>query len=145
MKLTLGQAAKECGVSKGTISKAIKSGRLSIAGKSSAGFEIEPSELFRVFPKKPLPVDDTNNRKRLDNTALVADLSERLGRSNAEKLALEEQIALLREMVETAKVTVSKAEISAEEWRKQAQTLAITNQKIQDSKRSWNPFRKKTG
>lgn len=50
---SLGEAAKAAGVAKGTISKALKSGKLSYASKTSAGYQIDPSELFRVFPEKP--------------------------------------------------------------------------------------------
>ena len=50
--LTLGQAHKLTGVSKGTLSKALKSGKLSYINKTSAGYEIDRSELLRVFPIK---------------------------------------------------------------------------------------------
>ncbi|HTV33453.1 MAG TPA: hypothetical protein VME69_10205 [Methylocella sp.] len=51
MYLTLGQAAKEAGVAKSTISKALASGKLSYREKSSEGYKIDPAELFRVYPK----------------------------------------------------------------------------------------------
>ncbi|PYG24702.1 excisionase family DNA binding protein [Pelagimonas varians] len=50
---TLGTAAKHVGKSKPTISKAIKDGRLS-ATKVNGVYQIEPSELLRVFPTKPV-------------------------------------------------------------------------------------------
>lgn len=50
--LTLGQAAEMCGWSKGAISKAIKSGKMSVYGKTKAGFQLDPAEVLRVFPKK---------------------------------------------------------------------------------------------
>lgn len=53
MRLTLTQAAKEAGVSKGTVSKALKTGRLSGERQEDGSFQIEPVELFRVFPRKP--------------------------------------------------------------------------------------------
>jgi hypothetical protein len=59
MKLSLGQAAKETGLDKSTISRAIKSGKLSAHRKESGGYEIDPAELFRVFSpasQKPDPV-----------------------------------------------------------------------------------------
>lgn len=46
---TLGQAAKHTGKSKPTISKAIKDGKLS-ASKVDGVYQIDPSELSRVFP-----------------------------------------------------------------------------------------------
>ncbi len=51
MKFTAGQAAKEVGKSLPTISKALKTGRLS-AKKVGNKYEIDASELFRVWPKK---------------------------------------------------------------------------------------------
>jgi hypothetical protein len=52
MKFSLGQAARETGLDKSTLSRAIKSGRLSAQRKNSSngGYEIDPAELFRVFP-----------------------------------------------------------------------------------------------
>jgi outer membrane autotransporter protein len=46
---TLGTAAKHVGKSKPTISKAIKDGKLS-AKKIDGVYQIEPSELLRIFP-----------------------------------------------------------------------------------------------
>jgi hypothetical protein len=51
MYLTLGQAAREAGVAKSTISKALASGKLSYREKNSDGYKIDPAELFRVYPK----------------------------------------------------------------------------------------------
>ena len=54
MKFSLGQAARETGLDKSTLSRAIKSGRLSAQRKNgSGGYEIDPAELFRVFPPAP--------------------------------------------------------------------------------------------
>jgi hypothetical protein len=52
MILTLGQAAKAANVSKSTISRAIKEGRLSSNRNDSGEYEIDPAELFRVYPVK---------------------------------------------------------------------------------------------
>src|ERR1700730_7499392 len=51
MYLSLGKAAKEAGVAKSTISKALSSGKLSYREKNSDGYKIDPAELFRVYPK----------------------------------------------------------------------------------------------
>lgn len=50
MKLTLGQAAKEVGLSKTAISNAIKNGRLSAEKLEGGSYAIDPAELFRVYP-----------------------------------------------------------------------------------------------
>jgi hypothetical protein len=59
MQLSLGQAAKETGLDKSTISRAIQSGKLSAERQESGRYEIDPAELFRVFSpaaKKPDPL-----------------------------------------------------------------------------------------
>ena len=48
--LTLGQAAKETGLSKTAISRAIKNGKLSAARGENGEYQIDPAELFRVYP-----------------------------------------------------------------------------------------------
>jgi len=48
--LTLGEASKACNITKSGISKAIKSGRLSAYKNDIGQYEIDPAELFRVFP-----------------------------------------------------------------------------------------------
>jgi hypothetical protein len=47
---SLQQAANATGKLKPTIARAFKSGRLSAARNESGGYEIDPSELSRVFP-----------------------------------------------------------------------------------------------
>ena len=48
--LTLGEAAKVSTVTKSAISKAIKSGRMSAVKDDKGYYQIDPAELFRVFP-----------------------------------------------------------------------------------------------
>ena len=50
MVYTLGDAAKATGKSKATISKAIKSGRISAIKDETGTFQIDPAELHRVYP-----------------------------------------------------------------------------------------------
>ncbi len=53
MELTLSGAAKVTGRSKSTLSRAIKSGRLSARRDDVGTFHIDPAELARVFPWTP--------------------------------------------------------------------------------------------
>jgi excisionase family DNA binding protein len=55
MSYTLGQAAKATGLSKPTISEAIKKGRISARKNESGSFEIDPAELHRVYPPVASP------------------------------------------------------------------------------------------
>lgn len=50
MKYTLSQAATATGKNKATIQRAIKSGKISAVKNSSGAYEIDPSELHRIFP-----------------------------------------------------------------------------------------------
>lgn len=117
--LSLGQAAKEANVSKATISKALKSGRLSYLAKSTAGYEIDPAELFRVFPKKPLETGVSERLQTPDET----------GETAAQDRAV---IELLRERVRDLQ-----AERDA--WREQAQRLALTGPAT-EPKKGWKLF-----
>lgn len=116
--LSLGQASKEAGVSKATISKALKSGRLSYVSKSTAGYEIDPAELFRVFPKKPLATVDSERSETLVET----------GKSDVYQL----ENQMLRAQLEDLKS-------ERDAWREQAQRLALTGPAA-EPKKGWKLF-----
>lgn len=78
---TIGQASTETGKAKSTIKKAIDNGELSVAEKTSRGFKIEASELFRVFPMKSQERSGSNGieqvetmQERIENSVLKAKL-----------------------------------------------------------------------
>jgi predicted site-specific integrase-resolvase len=50
MAYTLGTAAKAVGISKATMHRAIKSGKISAARHDDGSYTIDPAELHRVFP-----------------------------------------------------------------------------------------------
>ena len=52
MTLSLTGAARETGVSKSTIYRAVKSGKISAKRNEDDEYEIDPAELFRVFEKQ---------------------------------------------------------------------------------------------
>ncbi len=75
MHYTLGQAAKETGKSKTTIQRAISKGRISSIKDHNGAYQIDPSELHRVFPRtndetvaQPSQVDDM---RPLDETPVL--------------------------------------------------------------------------
>lgn len=75
--LTLGQAAEMCGWSKGALSKAIKSGQMSVHAKTKAGFQLDPAEVLRVFPKKTETQGDEQSetpQKYSGNSPLSAEV-----------------------------------------------------------------------
>jgi hypothetical protein len=107
--LTLGQAAKETGKSKGTISKAIKSGRLSYIDKDSTGYKIDPAELFRVFPKqkKGNPLETVSMKPSGEPP---------------ENIHLKHQIELLKEQLRHANEKIAYTE-KVVEYEKEAKTI----------------------
>lgn len=101
-KLSLGQAAKLAGVSKSTISRALKSGHLSYSAKSSAGYEIEPSELFRVFPAKHQGTVASSPNDAARNTHETPVLEAQLDAARQQLRDREDTIADLRRRLDEA-------------------------------------------
>lgn len=83
------KGAELAGVSKGTVSKALKSGRLSYAEKTDNGYLIDTSELFRVFPpKQPETVEPTRPETGKGNVETLIETE-----------GLRREIELLREQL----------------------------------------------
>lgn len=112
MAYTLGEAAKASGKSKATISKAIKSGRLSAIRQETGTFSIEASELHRVYP---LNVDGNQDRtartvgETLESSPSVKELQARLEAAQERLADRDAVIADLRE--------------DRDRWRQQATAL----------------------
>jgi flagellar hook-length control protein FliK len=69
MKYTLSQAANVTGKNKATVQRAIKSGKISAKKNPSGAYEIDPSELHRIFPATAQLVaqqDISNDMQRHD-------------------------------------------------------------------------------
>ena len=104
---TLGEAAKATGKSKGTISNAVKSGRLSVHEKTENGFRIAASELFRVFPPNTLN-GSQNVQSEQTQTPKLNSLNSPLEREieilreerDRERRQLEDTIADLRQRLD---------------------------------------------
>lgn len=112
MAYTLGEAAKASGKSKATISKAIKSGRLSAVREENGSFSIEASELHRVYPTNVDGNQERTARTLLEtpeNTSLVRELQARLEAAQERLADKEALIADLRE--------------DRDRWRQQASAL----------------------
>lgn len=116
MKLTLGEAAKETGISKGTLSKAVKSGKLSAERNEDKSFAIDPAELFRVFPKHK----ETGQNERLETPDDIPEIYLRAARLQVELEAEQKQAAILRD-------TLTDLRADRDAWRQQAerQTLLL--------------------
>lgn len=93
MPLTLGQAAAKTGKSKPTILKALKTGRLS-GKKAGNEWQIEPAELFRVYPQTTTVNDNTLHLVNPSSPSL------------AETAILEVKVEMLTAQLEREKETV---------------------------------------
>ena len=108
MKLSANEAAKRVGKSVPTITRAIKSGKISAEKTDLGGYLVDPSELFRVFP--PLTMSNVETPTMLD--------SETPSITPHETLLLQEKVSLLEAALADAKA-------ERDEWRDQAKRLAM--------------------
>lgn len=78
MPYTLGQAAKATGISKPTLSRAIKSGKLSGQKQPDGSFLIDPSELHRVYPPVTVTGSDNGDMKQSETPGNPSALQAKL-------------------------------------------------------------------
>ena len=111
MRYTLGTAAKATGKAKSTILRAIKSGTISAQKSHNGSYEIEPSELHRVF--EPNSTQQTSSNDTQLHEEQGATLRFRLEILEAER---ERERALLHE-------TITDLREDRDKWRQQATAL----------------------
>lgn len=105
MGLTLRQAAEQCGKSRSTIHRALKSGKLSGDRTDDGAWSIDPSELARVFPR------DSNGHAQGDSAQPQRDTSVIGNQVLQVKVAmLEDQLQRERDTVEDLRKRLDKAE-----------------------------------
>jgi excisionase family DNA binding protein len=118
MSYTLGTAARATGVSKSTIYRAIKAGRMSASRADTGDYAIDPAELHRVFP--PLDSDATRfgsaGAKRGPTPPVSGELALKAARLEAEIAATALVSELLRRQLDETRQ-------DRDHWRGQAQRL----------------------
>ena len=113
--LSMGQAARAAGVSKTSIHRAIKSGKLSASREADASYKIDPAELFRVYvPGKPV-LEQAVTASAAPVTALGPLLA------GSGTLALDVEIRMLRELVQSERLRADAAACDRDAWRRQAE------------------------
>lgn len=120
---TIGQASAETGKAKSTIKKAIDSGELSVAEKTSRGFKIEASELFRVFPRK------TSERSKSNDSEQIETAQERI-----ENSILKAKLELADQRYDDAKKTIEELRSDRDAWKHQATALIDDRSAKQEEK-----------
>lgn len=104
MGLSAREAARAAGKAVTTITRAIESGKLSAGRAGSGGYDIDPSELFRVFPKT--------------SSATLSEIRTATPQETGENKALQREVELLREALADARQ-------ERDRWRDMADRLAI--------------------
>ncbi len=125
MAYTLGEAAKATGKSKATISKAIKSGRVSAVKDETGTFQIDPAELHRVYPMTVSTKQEETHSELQGNTVndgLVRELQARLEAAHERLADKETVISDLRE--------------DRDKWRQQATGL-LADQAMRPRRKWW--------
>jgi hypothetical protein len=105
---SLREAAEQVGVAKSSIWRAIKSGRLSAGRTENGGFEIEASELFRVF--NPRPAERAKGQPEGQETT-------------AATAAFEAQIAGLKEVADLLRNQLDDTRRDRDHWRSQCERM----------------------
>jgi hypothetical protein len=119
----MGQAAKAAGVSKTTIQRGIKSGRLSASRQDDGSYVIDPAELHRAFPRDG----------HADGEMKQSVTANATGALQAEIAGLREQIALLKDERDDLRD-------DRDRWREQATRLLPAPQPA--ARRGWWPWRR---
>lgn len=115
------EAAERTGLSKAGIVKAIRTGKLSASKNLNGEWEIDPVELFRVYP--PLPTSEHSEPKV--SSELVVTESEHL----------RTQLMLHREIIDKQEETIKELRAQIEVQNKV--TLQLTDSQHQPVRVSW--------
>jgi excisionase family DNA binding protein len=121
--LSIRDAARQVGVSRSAIFRAIRSGKISAPRKENGDYAIDTSELFRVFEPKPMEQRDTDG---LRPTGPSEQGSETAGTTvTAVTAALKAEVEALKELVR--RLDKDKEDLKAERdrWAHQAERLAL--------------------
>lgn len=129
MQYTAGQAATATGKNIATITRAIKSGKISAKKDSSGAWRIDPVELHRIFP---LAAQDSQNPQMQSNARGLQEL-QTSNDGNGLQAELEDMRKQLHQAEQRAAVAEARAEERAvriadmtedrDRWRQQASNL----------------------
>lgn len=110
MKYTAGQAARATGVATATITRALKSGKISGHKDQNGSWMIDPAELHRVFP----PLHPLQESK-----------TERPFMKDTETPERPSEIPALERELETLRDALADARIDRDKWRDMAERLSL--------------------
>lgn len=141
MGYTLGQAAEATGRAKSTILKSIRAGRISAQKDDFENWNIEPSELHRVYPKRgegeqneqgAAPLREQGNGVE---TAKIRELEARLE-------AMGELLAEIKSSREKTEAQLERERAEATEWRRTITALLPSVQQAAAQEQQQSPEKK---
>src|SRR5215217_1440983 len=131
--LSIRDAARQAGVSRSSILRAIQSGRMSAPRRDDGGYAIDPAELFRVFEPRPAGQQDEAGPEGMGQAGQGVESPV----TDARAAALEAEIQALKELVR--RLDLDKQELvrrfdqdrqdlraDRDAWKVQAERLALT-------------------
>jgi excisionase family DNA binding protein len=130
MKLTLSEVARQAGMSKSTLSRLVKKGRITAEKQENGEFRIDPSELDRLAELR----SSVRSVQRVETGT---------------DAVLQREIDLLREMLLDKERTIQDLRTERDDWKKQAQQaqqaqmlLLAVGEKKEEPRKRWWPWRK---
>ena len=125
MKLSLGQAAKQVGISKSTLSRLIKQGKISAERQDNGTLHIDASELDRL-------ADIRATMHRSGNVSAQQS-------DTPKETVLQREVELLRELLHDKERTIEDLRQERDAWRGQAERLSLTAAKPeqQEKPKGW--------
>jgi excisionase family DNA binding protein len=130
MKLTLSEAARQAGMSKSTLSRLVKKGRITAEKQENGEFRIDPSELDRLAELR-------SSVRSVQRAKTGTDA------------VLQREIDLLHEMLLDKERTIQDLRTERDDWKKQAQQaqqaqmlVLAAGEKKEEPRKRWWPWQK---
>lgn len=131
--LSASAAAKVARKSKADILYSIKTGAMSAIKNKRGHWEIDPSELNRVFPYTASEPNHSQLEKPQKTTSETSETN-----------ALQVEIKMLREQLDFRDVVLAELRQERDDWKVQAKTLLISKQDSLEARRGFfSVFRKR--
>jgi hypothetical protein len=131
MQLPLRQAAREVGINKSTLARAVASGRVSATRTEDGRLLFDPAELFRAFPPRQAATESATTQGRRETDAERQDAS-----------ALEVELRLLRERLDEMRQERDRWHAEAERLSSRPLMLPAPAESAPPPRRWW-PFRRR--
>ena len=143
MQYTAGQAAQATGKNIATITRAIKSGKISAQKDASGAWRIDASELHRVFPMSAQ--DLRKPQMQIDARPLQEQGNSQTAALEQELTALRERVAAQSGLLDERAGQISDLKEDRDRWRQQATNLltdlhSMSTLNKNSKRKRWWPF-----